>query len=72
MWLWSFALGCFPSLLTFQNNIISFFFSFTDAHTIFLKAQKQNIVLDSETYSSLIKLLLEKDSLVEAVQVKEL
>ncbi|KAM8942062.1 leucine-rich PPR motif-containing protein, mitochondrial [Lycaon pictus] len=42
-----------------------------DAHTIYLKAQKQNIVLDSETYSSLIKLLLEKDSLVEAVQVKE-
>uniref|UniRef100_A0A8C0LNQ9 Leucine-rich PPR motif-containing protein, mitochondrial n=1 Tax=Canis lupus dingo TaxID=286419 RepID=A0A8C0LNQ9_CANLU len=65
------VIWCFPSLLTFQNNIISFFFSFTDAHTIFLKAQKQNIVLDSETYSSLIKLLLEKDSLVEAVQVKE-
>ncbi|XP_073753879.1 leucine-rich PPR motif-containing protein, mitochondrial isoform X2 [Callorhinus ursinus] len=42
-----------------------------DAYTTFLKAQKQNIVLNSETYSSLIKLLLEKDSFLEAVQVKE-
>ncbi|XP_027477213.1 leucine-rich PPR motif-containing protein, mitochondrial isoform X2 [Zalophus californianus] len=42
-----------------------------DAYATFLKAQKQNIVLNSETYSSLIKLLLEKDSFLEAVQVKE-
>ncbi|XP_047600566.1 leucine-rich PPR motif-containing protein, mitochondrial [Lutra lutra] len=42
-----------------------------DAYTIFLKAQKQNIIFNSETYSNLIKLLLEKDSFIEAVQVKE-
>ncbi|XP_034857554.1 leucine-rich PPR motif-containing protein, mitochondrial [Mirounga leonina] len=42
-----------------------------DAYTTFLKAQKQNIVLNSETYSGLIKLLLEKDSFLEAVQVKK-
>uniref|UniRef100_A0A452SC02 Leucine-rich PPR motif-containing protein, mitochondrial n=1 Tax=Ursus americanus TaxID=9643 RepID=A0A452SC02_URSAM len=43
-----------------------------DAYAIFLKAQKENIVLNSETYSSLIQLLLEKDCFLEAVQVKEL
>lgn len=47
------------------------FFSFVDAYSIFLKAHKQNIVLNNETYGSLIKLLLEKDSFLQAMQVKD-
>ncbi|XP_045301842.1 leucine-rich PPR motif-containing protein, mitochondrial [Leopardus geoffroyi] len=42
-----------------------------DAYSIFLKAHKQNIVLNNETYGSLIKLLLEKDSFLQAMQVKD-
>ncbi|KAM7078688.1 leucine-rich PPR motif-containing protein, mitochondrial [Molossus nigricans] len=41
-----------------------------DAYNIFLKAQKQNIVFNSETYNSLIKLLL-KDNFTQAMQVKD-
>ncbi|ELK14743.1 leucine-rich PPR motif-containing protein, mitochondrial isoform X1 [Pteropus alecto] len=42
-----------------------------DAYDTFLKAQKQNVVFNSETYSSLIKLLLTKDSFPQAMQVKD-
>ncbi|KAM5252059.1 leucine-rich PPR motif-containing protein, mitochondrial isoform 1-T1 [Hipposideros larvatus] len=42
-----------------------------DAYTIFLKAQKQNVVFNSESYISLIKLLLVKDSFPQAMQVKD-
>ncbi|XP_023603066.1 leucine-rich PPR motif-containing protein, mitochondrial isoform X1 [Myotis lucifugus] len=41
-----------------------------DAYNIFLKAQKQDVVFDSETYNNLIKLLLIKDSFTQAMQVK--
>ncbi|XP_007942609.1 leucine-rich PPR motif-containing protein, mitochondrial [Orycteropus afer afer] len=41
-----------------------------DAFNIFLKAQNQNTVFNSETYNSLIKLLLSKDSFPQAMQVK--
>ncbi|XP_076990230.1 leucine-rich PPR motif-containing protein, mitochondrial [Tamandua tetradactyla] len=41
-----------------------------DAYNIFLKAESQKIVFNSETYCSLIKLLLQKDSFAEAMQVK--
>ncbi|XP_016049852.2 leucine-rich PPR motif-containing protein, mitochondrial [Erinaceus europaeus] len=41
-----------------------------DAYQIFLKAQKQNIVFNSDTYSSLIKLLLSKDDFTNAMHVK--
>ncbi|XP_006839529.1 PREDICTED: leucine-rich PPR motif-containing protein, mitochondrial [Chrysochloris asiatica] len=43
-----------------------------DAYNIFLKAQNQNIVFDSETYGSLIQLLLLKDSFTQAMQVKNI
>nr|XP_019604192.1 PREDICTED: leucine-rich PPR motif-containing protein, mitochondrial [Rhinolophus sinicus] len=42
-----------------------------DAYNIFLKAQKQNVVFNSESYISLIKLLLVKDSFIQAMQVKD-
>ncbi|XP_066123121.1 leucine-rich PPR motif-containing protein, mitochondrial [Saccopteryx bilineata] len=42
-----------------------------DAYNIFLKAQKQNVVFNSETYSNVIHLLLTKDSFTEAMQVKD-
>ncbi|XP_037384043.1 leucine-rich PPR motif-containing protein, mitochondrial [Talpa occidentalis] len=41
-----------------------------DAYNIFQKAQKQNIVFNSDTYISLIKLLLYKSILPEAMEVK--
>ncbi|XP_027995808.2 leucine-rich PPR motif-containing protein, mitochondrial [Eptesicus fuscus] len=41
-----------------------------DAYNIFLKAQKQNVLFDSETYNDLIKVLLIKDSFIQAMQVK--
>lgn len=41
-----------------------------DAYNIFLKAQEQNIIFNSDTYRTLIKLLLLKDSFTEAMQVK--
>ncbi|XP_077605322.1 leucine-rich PPR motif-containing protein, mitochondrial [Crocuta crocuta] len=42
-----------------------------DAYSIFQKAQKQNIVLNNEAYGTLIKLLLEKDNFIQAMQVKD-
>ncbi|XP_058407312.1 leucine-rich PPR motif-containing protein, mitochondrial [Diceros bicornis minor] len=42
-----------------------------DAYHIFLKAQKRNVVFNSETYTSLIKLLLTKDTFTQAMQVKD-
>ncbi|KAK7821573.1 hypothetical protein U0070_014453 [Myodes glareolus] len=42
-----------------------------DAYNIFLKAQKRNIVFSSETYSTLIGLLLKKDDFTQAMQVKD-
>nr|XP_036846737.1 leucine-rich PPR motif-containing protein, mitochondrial [Manis javanica] len=42
-----------------------------DAYNVFLSAQKQNIVFDSETYTSLIKLLLAKDNFTDAMKVKD-
>lgn len=51
---------------------MSSFFFFIDAYNVFLSAQKQNIVFDSETYASLIKLLLAKDNFTEAMKVKDL
>ncbi|XP_051016782.1 leucine-rich PPR motif-containing protein, mitochondrial [Acomys russatus] len=42
-----------------------------EAYDIFLKAQKENIVFNSETYSTLIGLLLKKDSFTQAMQVKD-
>ncbi|XP_040849102.1 leucine-rich PPR motif-containing protein, mitochondrial [Ochotona curzoniae] len=42
-----------------------------DAYNSFLKAQRLNIVFNNETYISLIKLLLSKDSFTEAMQVKD-
>ncbi|CAH6778052.1 leucine-rich PPR motif-containing protein, mitochondrial [Phodopus roborovskii] len=42
-----------------------------DAYNIFLKAQKQSIVFSSETYSTLINLLLKKDNFSQAMQVKD-
>ncbi|EGW03195.1 leucine-rich PPR motif-containing protein, mitochondrial [Cricetulus griseus] len=42
-----------------------------DAYNIFLKAQRQNIVFSSKTYSTLISLLLRRDSFTEAMQVKD-
>ncbi|XP_052042455.1 leucine-rich PPR motif-containing protein, mitochondrial [Apodemus sylvaticus] len=42
-----------------------------DAYTIFLKAEKQNIVFSSETYSTLIGLLLSKDNVTQAMHVKD-
>ncbi|KAH0515163.1 Leucine-rich PPR motif-containing protein, mitochondrial [Microtus ochrogaster] len=42
-----------------------------DAYSIFLKAQKQNIVFSSETYSTLIGLLLKKDDFTQAMEVKD-
>ncbi|KAK2509620.1 hypothetical protein MC885_011331 [Smutsia gigantea] len=42
-----------------------------DAYNVFLRAQKQNMVFDSETYISLIKLLLAKDNFTEAMKVKD-
>ncbi|XP_008821306.1 leucine-rich PPR motif-containing protein, mitochondrial [Nannospalax galili] len=44
---------------------------FRDAFTMFLEAQKQNVVFNSETYSTLIRLLLSKDNFTEAMQVKD-
>ncbi|XP_036291061.1 leucine-rich PPR motif-containing protein, mitochondrial isoform X4 [Pipistrellus kuhlii] len=41
-----------------------------DAYNIFLKAQKQDVLFDSETYNSLIKVLLIKESFTQAMQVK--
>ncbi|KAM9601703.1 leucine-rich PPR motif-containing protein, mitochondrial isoform 1-T1 [Trichechus inunguis] len=41
-----------------------------DAYNIFLKAQNQNIVFNSETYSTLTRLLLSMDSFTQAMQVK--
>lgn len=55
---WVFCFLCFCSLL--------------DAYNIFLKAQKRNIVFSSETYSTLIGLLLKKDDFTQAMQVKDL
>ena len=75
---WGFVLGLvFLSLLPFQNNGVSFFvgfffFSFIDAFNIFLKAKRQNIVFDDETYNTLIHFLLSKYNSVEAMQVKDL
>uniref|UniRef100_A0A8C8Z4I3 Leucine-rich PPR motif-containing protein, mitochondrial n=1 Tax=Prolemur simus TaxID=1328070 RepID=A0A8C8Z4I3_PROSS len=43
----------------------------TDAYNIFLKAQEQNIVFNSKTYDLLIKLLLSKESLAQAIHVKD-
>lgn len=51
---------------------LNFFFSLLDAYNIFLRAQKRNIVFSSETYSTLIGLLLKKDDFTEAMQVKDL
>ncbi|XP_045405457.1 leucine-rich PPR motif-containing protein, mitochondrial [Lemur catta] len=45
--------------------------SSTDAYNIFLKAQEQNIVFNSKTYDLLIKLLLSKESLAQAIHVKD-
>ncbi|XP_062065344.1 leucine-rich PPR motif-containing protein, mitochondrial [Lepus europaeus] len=42
-----------------------------DAYNKFLKAERQNIVFNSETYNSLIKLLLSKDGFIQAMQVKD-
>ncbi|XP_057622765.1 leucine-rich PPR motif-containing protein, mitochondrial [Chionomys nivalis] len=42
-----------------------------DAYSIFLKAQKQNIVFSSETYSTLIGLLLKRDDFTQAMQVRD-
>uniref|UniRef100_A0A8D1UPG4 Leucine-rich PPR motif-containing protein, mitochondrial n=1 Tax=Sus scrofa TaxID=9823 RepID=A0A8D1UPG4_PIG len=42
-----------------------------DAFNIFLKAKRQNIVFDDETYNTLIHFLLSKDNSVEAMQVKD-
>lgn len=42
-----------------------------DAYNIFLKAQKQNIVFNSETYSTLISLLLRRDCFTQAMQVRD-
>ncbi|TKC47420.1 hypothetical protein EI555_009453, partial [Monodon monoceros] len=42
-----------------------------DAFNIFLKAKKQNVVFNSETYAGLINLLLTKDNPTQAVQVKD-
>ncbi|XP_034370056.1 leucine-rich PPR motif-containing protein, mitochondrial isoform X2 [Arvicanthis niloticus] len=42
-----------------------------DAYNIFLKAEKQNIVFSSETYSTLIGLLLNKDDFTQAMHVKD-
>ncbi|XP_068420505.1 leucine-rich PPR motif-containing protein, mitochondrial [Eschrichtius robustus] len=42
-----------------------------DAFNIFLKAKKQNIVFNSETYACLINLLLMKDNPTQAMQVKD-
>uniref|UniRef100_A0A8C5L7Y9 Leucine-rich PPR motif-containing protein, mitochondrial n=1 Tax=Jaculus jaculus TaxID=51337 RepID=A0A8C5L7Y9_JACJA len=42
-----------------------------DAYNSFLNAKRQNIVFNSETYSTLIKLLLAKDDLTQAMQVKD-
>lgn len=42
-----------------------------DAYNVFLRAQKQNIVFSSEAYSTLIGLLLRKDSFTQAMQVKD-
>ncbi|XP_069351238.1 leucine-rich PPR motif-containing protein, mitochondrial [Eulemur rufifrons] len=43
----------------------------TDAYNIFLKAQEQNTVFNSKTYDLLIKLLLSKESLAQAIRVKD-
>ncbi|EPY79461.1 hypothetical protein CB1_000929005 [Camelus ferus] len=42
-----------------------------DAFNIFLKAEKQNIVFNNETYNNLINLLLMKDNPAQALQVKD-
>uniref|UniRef100_A0A8W4F8J7 Leucine-rich PPR motif-containing protein, mitochondrial n=1 Tax=Sus scrofa TaxID=9823 RepID=A0A8W4F8J7_PIG len=42
-----------------------------NAFNIFLKAKRQNIVFDDETYNTLIHFLLSKDNSVEAMQVKD-
>lgn len=42
-----------------------------DAYNIFLKAEKQNVVFSSETYSTLIGLLLSKDDFTQAMHVKD-
>ncbi|XP_012611837.2 leucine-rich PPR motif-containing protein, mitochondrial [Microcebus murinus] len=43
----------------------------TDAYDIFLKAQEQNVVFKSKTYDTLIRLLLSKECLAEAMHVKD-
>lgn len=62
---WGFFVSCVFALS------LNFFFSLLDACSIFLKAQKQNIVFSSETYSTLIGLLLKKDDFTQAMQVKD-
>uniref|UniRef100_A0A8C3YMW0 Leucine-rich PPR motif-containing protein, mitochondrial n=1 Tax=Catagonus wagneri TaxID=51154 RepID=A0A8C3YMW0_9CETA len=42
-----------------------------DAFNIFLKAKKQNIVFDGETYNTFVHFLLTKDDLTQAMQVKD-
>ncbi|KAM6179765.1 leucine-rich PPR motif-containing protein, mitochondrial [Erethizon dorsatum] len=42
-----------------------------DAYNIFLKAQRQNIMFNSDTYRTLIQLLLLKDNFIQAMQVKD-
>lgn len=64
-WVFFFFVSCFCFLF-------KFFFSLLDAYNIFLRAQKRNIVFSSETYSTLIGLLLKKDDFTEAMQVKDL
>ncbi|KAG8504753.1 Leucine-rich PPR motif-containing protein, mitochondrial [Galemys pyrenaicus] len=41
-----------------------------DAYNIFLKAQKQNIVFNSDTYHNLLRFLLYKNDLTQAMEVK--
>lgn len=70
-----FVLGLFPLLFChfrIMSSHFLLFFSFIDAFNIFLKAKKQNVVFNSETYASLINLLLMKDNPTQAVQVKDL
>ncbi|XP_006882438.1 PREDICTED: leucine-rich PPR motif-containing protein, mitochondrial [Elephantulus edwardii] len=43
-----------------------------DAYNIFLRAENQKVVFNSETYISLIKLLLLKENLIQAMQVKNI
>lgn len=42
-----------------------------DAYDIFLKAQKQNIAFNSDTYRTLIKFLLWRDNFTQAMKVKD-